>query len=139
MSDFASLLGKLQDAAKSEKEATANKKKRKVQDSQDQEQQNSRQRQRQEPKIIRPRDAHELKVKVSFFCIGAQKAGTTWLHEMLNRHPNLALPEQKEIHFWDWYVQRKCQGSPCAIFCFLCADSLIPVFFLCHLGTEGKD
>lgn len=53
-----------------------------------------------------PSDAGELSVKLSFLCIGAQKAGSTWLHEMLRRHPSLCLPEQKELHFWDWHRRR---------------------------------
>lgn len=38
---------------------------------------------------------------LDFLGIGAQKAGTTWLFEMLSRHPSLAFPAGKEIHFWD--------------------------------------
>jgi hypothetical protein len=38
---------------------------------------------------------------LSFLGIGAQKAGTTWLYEMLRRHPGLAFPAGKEVHFWD--------------------------------------
>jgi hypothetical protein len=48
-----------------------------------------------------------------FLGIGAQKAGTTWIHAQLLRHPELFLPAGKEIHFWnrneghgiDWYRQ----------------------------------
>ena len=36
-----------------------------------------------------------------FLGIGAQKAGTTWLHENLRRHPELFLPEEKELHYFD--------------------------------------
>jgi len=36
-----------------------------------------------------------------FLGIGAQKAGTTWLYENLKRHPAIAFPSEKEIHFWD--------------------------------------
>lgn len=36
-----------------------------------------------------------------FLGIGAQKAGTTWLHEMLSQHPQLILPAAKELHYWD--------------------------------------
>jgi hypothetical protein len=41
-------------------------------------------------------------VAVDFLCIGAQKAGTTWLYEMLRRLPQVGLPKSKEVHFWDW-------------------------------------
>jgi hypothetical protein len=36
-----------------------------------------------------------------FLCIGAHKAGTTWLHQMLGLHPDIGLPVNKELHFWD--------------------------------------
>jgi hypothetical protein len=37
----------------------------------------------------------------TFLGIGAQKTGTTWLHSMLRLHPDVGMPEQKELHFWD--------------------------------------
>jgi hypothetical protein len=36
-----------------------------------------------------------------FICIGAQKAGTTWLYESLSRHPGVWLPKEKELHYFD--------------------------------------
>lgn len=36
-----------------------------------------------------------------FVCIGAQKAGTTWLARMLQTHPDLFLTPVKEIHYFD--------------------------------------
>lgn len=36
-----------------------------------------------------------------FLGIGAQKAGSSWLWENLRCHPELYLPEQKELHFFD--------------------------------------
>lgn len=50
------------------------------------------------------RRAAEIAVTVdgpTFLGIGAQKAGTTWLHRMLRLHPDIGMPEQKELHFWD--------------------------------------
>lgn len=41
-----------------------------------------------------------------FLGIGAQKAGTTWLHAQLARHPQLRLPAEKELHFWNRYYDR---------------------------------
>jgi hypothetical protein len=38
---------------------------------------------------------------LDFLGIGAQKAGTTWLYEMLRRHPDITFPAGKEVHFWD--------------------------------------
>jgi hypothetical protein len=37
----------------------------------------------------------------SFLCIGAQKAGTTWLFEQLIRHPRVWMPPVKELHYFD--------------------------------------
>ena len=34
--------------------------------------------------------------------IGAQKAGTSWLHENLSDHPSLWAPPFKELHFFDF-------------------------------------
>lgn len=118
MSDFSKLLGKLQDTANTAKKAaaltnththssssSASSKKRKLQEHSET-QQAPRRRQLDvhvQPRLRRPHDIHELKVKVSFLCIGAQKAGTTWLHEMLRRHQDLSLPDQKEVHFFDWH------------------------------------
>ena len=36
-----------------------------------------------------------------FLCIGAQKAGTTWLHENLIQCPDIWLPPVKELHVFD--------------------------------------
>ena len=36
-----------------------------------------------------------------FLCIGAQKAGTTWLHDNLRQHPQVWLPPVKELHYFD--------------------------------------
>jgi len=36
-----------------------------------------------------------------FMCIGAQKAGTSWLHQILKQHPDVWLPHTKEIHYFD--------------------------------------
>jgi hypothetical protein len=49
-----------------------------------------------------------------FLGIGAQKAGTTWLWENLRRHPEIFVPEKKELHYFDnkfdrslrYYTQR---------------------------------
>lgn len=38
----------------------------------------------------------------NFICIGAQKSGTTWLHNMLAQHPDVCMPiERKELFFFD--------------------------------------
>lgn len=36
----------------------------------------------------------------NFICVGAQKAGTTTLHDILKQHPQIYLAENKEAHFF---------------------------------------
>ena len=40
-------------------------------------------------------------VRRAFYCVGAQKAGTTWLYRALSRHPEVHLSRIKEVHYWD--------------------------------------
>ena len=37
------------------------------------------------------------------YCVGATKAGTTWLYRYLHDHPQCALPAVKEAHYWDTF------------------------------------
>jgi len=50
-----------------------------------------------------------------FLCIGARKAGTTWLQVNLERHPLVWLPPVKETHHLDhrapWLVERIFSGK----------------------------
>ena len=39
--------------------------------------------------------------KVDFFCIGAAKAGTTWLYQQLSQHPGVARARAKEINYFN--------------------------------------
>lgn len=40
------------------------------------------------------------RARPDFLLIGTQKAGTTWLWAMLDRHPGTSLPVEKEIHYY---------------------------------------
>ena len=43
----------------------------------------------------------------NFLVIGAQRAGTTLLHHILDSHPEVYVPRRrKEIHYFDWYFER---------------------------------
>jgi len=45
--------------------------------------------------------------ELSFLVIGAQKAGTSWMHTLLQKCNCIALPRgQKEVHFWDWHFRK---------------------------------
>ena len=39
--------------------------------------------------------------RLDFIVAGAQKSGTTALHYFLSKHPNIALPDRQELHFFD--------------------------------------
>lgn len=39
--------------------------------------------------------------KVDFMCVGAAKCGTTWLYQMLNQHPDIFIPDCKEVHYFN--------------------------------------
>jgi hypothetical protein len=48
----------------------------------------------------------------AFMCIGAQKAGTTWLYEVLRDHEEIGLPPIKELHYFDnLYLNEKHYGQ----------------------------
>src|SRR5437764_2788693 len=36
-----------------------------------------------------------------FLCIGAHKAGTTWLYQQLDSHPDFWMSPVKELHYFD--------------------------------------
>lgn len=46
-------------------------------------------------------------LRTLMICVGAQKAGTTWIHGMLSRHPSFHPAPIKELRFWDWRVDRE--------------------------------
>ncbi|MCB0494159.1 MAG: sulfotransferase domain-containing protein [Cyclobacteriaceae bacterium] len=37
----------------------------------------------------------------NFIVIGAEKSGTTWLKHVLREHPEIYIPNEKELHFFD--------------------------------------
>mmetsp|Transcript_5197 Transcript_5197/g.7727 ORF Transcript_5197/g.7727 Transcript_5197/m.7727 type:complete len:323 (-) Transcript_5197:436-1404(-) len=98
MSDFSQLLHQLKGKAEEAKQHTSSKKRKRSNNN------NGEVSEASQRNYPNPKDIAELGgFKLHFLCIGAQKAGTTWLHEMLSRHTNIVLPsEKKEIHFWDW-------------------------------------
>jgi hypothetical protein len=42
-----------------------------------------------------------------FIGIGAQKAGTTWLHRNLQAHPRIWMPKEKELHYFDEKIKQR--------------------------------
>lgn len=45
--------------------------------------------------------AIDADAKPDFLCVGAQKAGTTWLFEQLNWHEDFWMPPLKEVNYFD--------------------------------------
>jgi hypothetical protein len=37
-----------------------------------------------------------------FLCVGAQKAGTSWLYDQLRTHPDFWMPPIKALHYFEW-------------------------------------
>ena len=53
---------------------------------------------------LSPPKIHELssrKTRIDFVIAGAQKSGTTALHAFLSDHPQISMPERKEMHFFN--------------------------------------
>lgn len=49
---------------------------------------------------VSPAGAH-ISSTPDFLCIGAQKAATSWLNQMLLEHPQVFMPPVNELHFFD--------------------------------------
>jgi Sulfotransferase domain len=47
--------------------------------------------------------------KLDFIGLGAQKAGTSWIHACLYEHPQICMPASKEIHFFSKYYAKGMQ------------------------------
>ncbi len=43
----------------------------------------------------------------TFLGIGVPKAGSSWLYEVLDSHPHIWVPEEREVHFFDRYYQER--------------------------------
>jgi hypothetical protein len=62
---------------------------------------------------------------INFLIIGAQKAGTTSLFEYMRRHPNIYMPAEKEVSFFDrrynrgkeWYLTTVLRNAPVDAIC----------------------
>ncbi|HEU5247924.1 MAG TPA: sulfotransferase [Candidatus Udaeobacter sp.] len=45
--------------------------------------------------------SHTRGLGPDFLCIGAHKAGSTWLYQQLDSHPDFWMPPVKELHYFD--------------------------------------
>jgi len=47
--------------------------------------------------------SHSKKLTLpTFICVGAQRAGTTWLYHCLKEHPEIYMPAHKELRFFNY-------------------------------------
>lgn len=46
-----------------------------------------------------------------FLVVAAQKCGTTWLSFMLRQHPQVAVPDRKELHLFNEHDDRGLDWS----------------------------
>jgi hypothetical protein len=47
-----------------------------------------------------------------FLCVGAHKAGSTWLYQQLDSHPDFWMPPVKELHYFDQLSRVQRAGQP---------------------------
>ncbi|MEK6221787.1 MAG: sulfotransferase [Chloroflexota bacterium] len=45
-------------------------------------------------------------LKPNFLFIGADKTGSTWLYQLLRQHPNVYVPNIKDVYFFDRYYDK---------------------------------
>jgi len=45
-------------------------------------------------------------MRPNLLCVGTYRSGTTWLYEALCRHPDVFVPEEKELMFFSHHYQR---------------------------------
>src|SRR5512145_3457050 len=63
--------------------------------------------------------ASQTTTRPTYVGIGAQKCASTWLHRMLEAHPQVCVPAVKEVDFfsyrydrgYQWYERRLTTGS----------------------------
>jgi hypothetical protein len=51
-------------------------------------------------------------MKVDIMCVGAAKSGTSWLAHVLGQHPELFIPRQKEIHYFNSHHPIRLDANP---------------------------
>ncbi|MEM7711553.1 MAG: sulfotransferase [Pseudomonadota bacterium] len=54
-------------------------------------------------------------LRTLFFCVGAQKAATTWLAEMLGRTPGCHVARGKEMHYWTMRAEARDRDAELAM------------------------
>ncbi len=57
-------------------------------------------------------EAPASNARPDFLCVGAHKAGTTWLYQQLDSHPDFWMPPVKELHYFDQLSRVQRGGGP---------------------------
>jgi hypothetical protein len=63
-------------------------------------------------KHIRADECHSNSARPDFLCVGLHKAGTTWLYQQLESHPDFWMPPLKELHYFDQLSRVKRWSPP---------------------------
>lgn len=83
-----------------------------------------------------------------FLCIGAQKAGTSWLFEQLKTHPDIWMPPIKELHYFNtvfveeyktWTKSHIQNGAKKRLVNYILKDSDINLSYVSYLASLGID
>ena len=99
----------------------------------------------QNPQPTSPDDAAAL--APPFLCIGAQKAGTSWLYVQLAKHPSIWMPPVKELHFFDhlyveanrkWTTGHIQQGAQRSLKYHLSGDGPVDWSFVRYLSDMAS-
>lgn len=79
----------------------------------------------------------------TFLGIGVPRAGTTWLHAMLDTHPQVYVPRRrKEIHYFDMYYERGVDWyrdffpSGAQVNAYKAIGEITPHYFYCSLCPQ---
>ena len=48
----------------------------------------------------------EAQPRPHFLGVGTQKGGTTTLYRLLRQHPEVFIPKEKEVHYWDMHFKK---------------------------------
>ena len=75
----------------------------------------------------------------SFLVVGAPKAGTSSLYQYLQKHPDIYLPDQKELHYWSSAALAENTSGPGDQYSLSeCCDDLAVLLPTLQGGRVGK-
>ena len=86
-------------------------------------------------------------MKLDFICVGMYRAGTTWLHTLLQKHPQIVFPYEKETMFFshhyhrgiEWYENFFQDYGPDSLVGEICPTYLTRPFVSGRIANEFPD